>query len=137
MNSFPVHVNSALQTETIKNVISFRGADGSGAFGVMAGHERMMSILDFGLVQIRTDDNSLHYVAMTGGLMYFCDNEMSISTRRYVRGDDYRTVAAAVQNVLAREDDAMHDLKGSISRLEREMTKRLWRLQQEGKGVHY
>ena len=137
MNSFPLHLRSALQTETIEDIASFKGADASGSFGLKAGHERMMSILVFGLVRYRTIDNSQHYVALTGGLLYFCDGELYITTRRYIRGDDYRTVADAIQGVLATEEETMRDLKGSISRLEREMTRRLWRLQHNVKGVNY
>jgi len=137
MNSFPLHLRSALQTDTIEDVVSFRGADGSGSFGLKAGHERMMSILDFGLAQFRTANDSRHYVALTGGLLYFYDGQLFISTRRYILGDDYRTVADAIQGVLATEEETMHDLKGSISRLEQEMTKRLWRLQHDGEHRHY
>ncbi len=136
MSGFTVHLQSASSMETIENVLSFTGADRSGSFGIMAGHERMMSILDFGLARLRIAHDRLIYIALPGGILYFTDNQLFISTRRYISGDDIHTVETAIGEILTAEEEAMHDLKGSIARLEQEMTRRLWRLQ-HGKEKHY
>jgi F-type H+-transporting ATPase subunit epsilon len=131
MSGFTLHLQSGGQYEKIDDVVSFSGSDASGSFGIMAGHERMMSVLDFGLARFCMTDGAQHYLALPGGVLYFVENELFISTRRYVRGDDYATVAAAISGVLAQEEEELHDVKGSIGRMEQEMTRRLWELQRE------
>jgi len=128
MTAFTLHLQSATQYERIEGVESFVARDASGAFGLLAQHERMMTVLGYGLARFRTTDGAWHYLALPGGLVYFVDGELFLSTRRYVVGDDFRTVAEAVDSTLLAEDSALRSLKESVARLEREMVRRLWRL---------
>ena len=128
VNSFRLHLQSVQQYDRIDAVTSFVGADVSGSFGIMAGHAPMMTVLDFGLCRFRCADEHWQYAALLGGVLHFRSNELYVATRRYVRGDDYRVVADTVQEILAKEETALRELKGSIARLEQEMTRRLWRL---------
>lgn len=133
MRTFSLNLQSAGQCETIADVVSFIGADGSGSFGLLAGHAPMLTVVDFGLSRFRTADGAWHYMALPGGVLYFRHDQLYLATRRYVRGDDYRGVADSIEGVLAAEEAAMQDLKNSIARLEREMTRRLWELQHGSK----
>jgi F-type H+-transporting ATPase subunit epsilon len=128
MNAFPLHLQSATQYERRDDVHSFVAADDSGSFGLLARHERMMTVLGFGLARFRTADGAWHYVALPGGLAYFADGELFVCTRRYVLGEDYRRVAAAVEETLRAEERALGTLRLSVVRLEREMMRRLLRL---------
>ena len=128
MNSFALHLQSATQYERRDDVQSFVANDASGSLGLLARHERMMTVLDFGLARFRTADGVWHYAALPGGLAYFADGELFVCTRRYVLGEDYRKVAAAVGETLLAEEQALKSLKQSVNRLEREMMRRLWRL---------
>jgi F-type H+-transporting ATPase subunit epsilon len=128
VSGFTLHLQSATQYARIDGVESFVARDASGAFGLMAGAERMMTVLGYGLARFRAPGGAWRYIALPGGLVYFVDGELYLSTRRYVLGDDFRTVAAAVDSTLAAEDSALRSLKESVTRLEREMVRRLWRL---------
>jgi F-type H+-transporting ATPase subunit epsilon len=128
VNSFPLHLQSATQYERRDDVQSFVANDASGSFGLLARHERMMTVLGFGLARFRTVDSVWHYVALPGGLAYFADGELLVCTRRYVLGEDYRKVAAEVGETLLAEETALKTLKQSVTRLEHEMMRRLWRL---------
>jgi F-type H+-transporting ATPase subunit epsilon len=128
MSGFTLHLQSATQYARVEGVESFVARDASGSFGLMARHARMMTVLGYGLARFRTADGDWHYVALPGGLAYFVDGELYLSTRRYVLGDDFRTVAAAVDSTLMAEDSALRSLKESVMRLEREMVRRLWHL---------
>jgi len=132
VSGFTLHLQSATQYERIEDVESFVARDASGAFGLLARAERMMTVLGYGLARLRTAGGGWRYVALPGGLAYFVDGELYVSTRRYLLGDDYRTVAAAVDSTLQAEDDALKSLKESVVRLEREMVRRLWRLGEGG-----
>jgi F-type H+-transporting ATPase subunit epsilon len=131
MSTFTLHLQSGGQYERIDDVTSFRGTDASGSFGILAGHERMMTVLEFALARFGTANGSWQYVALPGGVLYFVENELFISTHRFILGDDYNTIAAAVSGTLAQQEEQMQDLKRSITRIEREMTRRLWELQRD------
>lgn len=128
MNVFPLHLQSATQYDRRDDVERFIARDASGSFGLLARHERMMTVLDFGLARFRTAQDRWHYVALPGAVAYFVDGELFVCTRRYVLGDDYRTVAAAVGETLLAEERVLASLKTSVNRLEHEMMRRLWRL---------
>jgi F-type H+-transporting ATPase subunit epsilon len=125
---FTLELQSATQTVRVDDVESFIARDASGAFGLLARHERMMTTLAFGLARFRTTAGVWHYVALPGGLAYFADGVLYLCARRFVLGDDYRTVSAAVEQTLLAEERALEHLKQSVNRLEHEMMRRLWRL---------
>jgi len=127
---FSLHLESALRTERIDDVVSFVGADASGAFGVLAHHERLLTVLGFGMARFRTADDAWHYVALPGGVALFADNALHLATRRYVLSDDYDVVADAVEHTLRAEERALRGLRQSVGRLDREILRRLWQLQE-------
>jgi F-type H+-transporting ATPase subunit epsilon len=128
VTAFALHLQSATQYVRLDDVESFVARDASGAFGLLARHERTMTALGFGLARIRSAAAAWRYVALPGGLAYFADGELYVCTRRFVLGDDYRTVSAAVGETLLAEEQALMGLKQSVNRLEHEMMRRLWRL---------
>jgi F-type H+-transporting ATPase subunit epsilon len=132
VSGFTLHLQSATQYDRIEGVESFVARDASGAFGLLARAERMMTALGYGLARFRTASGAWRYVALPGGIAYFVDGELHLSTRRYVLGDDFRTVVGAVDSTLQAEDSALKSLKESVTRLEREMVRRLWRLGEGG-----
>lgn len=127
---FALHLESATQAERIDDVASFIGADASGAFGVLANHARMMTVLEFGMARFRTADGLWHYLAVPGAVAYFTENALHLATRRYVLNDDYRVVADAIDHSLRAEERALQGLRQSVGRLDREILRRLWRLQE-------
>ena len=132
MNAFPLHLESATQYERIENVLSFVGEDGSGSFGILPGHDRMMTLLSFGLARFRTAGQDWEYLALPGALAYFVKGELHLSTRRYVRGKDYENISAALQTELLAEENALEEIKRSLRHLEEEMFKRLWKMKRGG-----
>jgi F-type H+-transporting ATPase subunit epsilon len=128
VSGFTLHLQSATQYARFEGVESFVARDASGAFGVMARHERMMTVLAYGMARFRITAGAWRYLALPGGLAYFVEGELYLSTRRFVLGDDFGTVAASVDSTLLAEDSAQRSLKESVTRLEREMVRRLWQL---------
>jgi F-type H+-transporting ATPase subunit epsilon len=131
MNSFSLHLLAADRSERIDGVTSFVGADSSGSFGLLAGHERFMTILDFGLARARGADGAWEYLGLPGGLLYFIDNECRISTRRYVRNRDINLIADALTHELLEEEQALADTRRKLHEMEAEMLKQLAKLQKE------
>ncbi len=128
MNAFVLHLQSATQYERIENVLSFVGEDRSGSFGILPGHARMMTVLLFGLARFRVAEQPWEFLAVPSALVYFIDSELYLSTRHYLRDREYTNIAAALDKKLRAEEEALLATKQSISRLEQEMFKRLWKM---------
>lgn len=128
MKPFIMHVQSATQYERVEDVTTFVGQDASGSFGILAGHQRMLTPLVFGLARFRTLDGEWQFLALPGGVLYFLDNELFLNTRRYLRDRDYTAITRALDEQLLAEESALHQVKASLRRLEEEMFKHLWKL---------
>ncbi|MDD5391236.1 MAG: hypothetical protein PHD37_18015 [Gallionellaceae bacterium] len=131
MNTFTVHLFAADRTEVIEQAASFSGEDNSGSFGLLARHERFMTALTFGLARLTLADGSREYLGFPGGLLYFIDNELRISTRRYLRDSDVGRIAQALTRELLEEEQALEQTRRKLHRLEAEMLRRLAQLGME------
>lgn len=132
MKTFRVTLGDAMHRESFEAVISFVGEDASGSFGILAGHARMMTPLLFGLSRFRSADGTWRYLALPGGLLYFVNDELSISTRRYLLDDDYARISAALQEQLLAEEEDLHAMKESLHRMEEEILRRMWEMNRAG-----
>lgn len=128
VKTFTLHVESSDRCERIDGVVSFSGEDDSGSFGILAGHAPMVTVLKLGLASFRTERDVTGYLAIPGGVLYFHDNALHISTRGYSRGDDYNRISAAVMSRMKTEEENLAGMKQSVRRLEEELLKRLWEM---------
>lgn len=128
MNTFTLLLEDATQIKTIDNVASFVGEDDSGSFGIMAGHGRFMTILVLGLARFRLAQQPWQYVALPGGLLYFHDDILSLSTRHFLLDSDYMRISNALQQQLLAEEEKLNSIKESLHRMEEEVFKRMWQL---------
>jgi F-type H+-transporting ATPase subunit epsilon len=128
MRTFSLFVQSATQYEHIEEVASFVGEDESGSFGILAGHARMITALAYGLARFQLMDGSWNYLALPRGILYFNDNALYISTRRYLRDTDYQRISRGLVEQLLSEEEELRGIKESLFRLEQEMLRRLWQI---------
>jgi F-type H+-transporting ATPase subunit epsilon len=131
MSGFSLHLLAVDRSERIDGVLGFVGEDGSGSFGLRAGHERFMTVLVYGLARMRLGDGSWQYLGLPGGLLYFVENECRISTRRYARGADVARITEALTRELLDEERALRETRLKLHRLEAEMLKELTALERE------
>ena len=128
MKAFTLYLQDPLHTERIEDVTSFVGEDASGSFGILAGHTRFMTSLVFGLARFRLGKENWQYLALPGAILYFLDNKMFLSTRHYVRGDNYEYVSSLLRKQLAAEEEELRSIKESLHRMEQELFKRMWKM---------
>jgi F-type H+-transporting ATPase subunit epsilon len=128
MNTFTLHLFAADRYERIEGVASFVGEDKSGKFGLLARHDRFMTALTFGLARLLLADGSREYLGLPGGLLYFIDNELRISTRRYLRDTNAERIAEVLTRELLEEERALRETRRKLHRLEAEMLRRLAQL---------
>ncbi|MCK5481776.1 MAG: F0F1 ATP synthase subunit epsilon [Gammaproteobacteria bacterium] len=131
MKTFTLILQDATHTQRIEQVTSFVGEDATGSFGILAGHARMMTSLVFGLARFRAGENTWQYLALPGAVLYFSDNELSLSTRRYLVDDDYERISIALHERLLAEEKELHELKKSLHHMEEAVLRRLWEIGHE------
>lgn len=134
MRTFAMHLQSATQYEHIEGVASFVGEDASGSFGIRARHERMMTVLTYGLARYRLQDNIWRYLAFPQAILYFADNVLHISTRRFLHDADYQRISGGLLDQLLKEEEELRTIRESLHRLEQEMFRRLWQMGRRGVG---
>jgi F-type H+-transporting ATPase subunit epsilon len=133
MKSFSLQLFDSRRSERFDGITDFVGEDGSGSFGILAGHARMMTVLVFGLARFRAaSDAPWRYLALPGALLYFDDNTLTLASRHYLIDDDYERISARLADELLNEEEQLHDIKASLQRMEEAMLKRIWEL---GRGV--
>lgn len=129
------HLQSATEERTIENLRSFVGEDASGRFGLLAGHERFMTTLAFGLCRFQIHDRPWQYLALPGGALYMHNDELYISTRRFFIDSDYQAISEQLRRELLADEENLRELKENLRHMEEFMFRRLWQLRRlEGYG---
>jgi F-type H+-transporting ATPase subunit epsilon len=132
VNSFTLLLHDAFRSERIDGVNSFVGEDGSGSFGILPDHDRLMTTLVIGMSRFRIGDAKWQYLAMPGAVLYFLNNVLTLSTRRYLRDDDYMRISAALQEQILVEEEQLQATRASLRRMEESLLKRLWDMGRKG-----
>jgi F-type H+-transporting ATPase subunit epsilon len=134
MKSFTLKLQDATHAQEISDVTSFVGEDGSGSFGILAGHARMMTCLTIGLARFRIGEDDWQYLALPRAVLYFSNDVLTLSTRRYLQDSDYTRISQALQQQLLAEEEKLHTMKQSLHRMEEEVLKRLWEMSRRSGG---
>lgn len=134
MKSFTLTLLDATRSEQIQGLTSFVGEDDSGSFGILPGHGRMMTCLTIGLARFRVGEEAWSYLALPGGVLYFNNNELTLSSRHYLLDDDYLRISQALQQQLLAEEEKLHAMKQSLHRMEEHLLRRLWELGRKEAG---
>lgn len=133
MSSFGIRVLSPGDSERLDGIEAFVGEDASGQFALRAHHERFLTVLIPGLSRLRHADGRIEYLAQSGAVAHFADNELTLACRNVLRGEDADAVSHTLEERLATEEQALQDAHDQLEHLEREMLRRLWRLQKEAR----
>ena len=131
MKTFTLHLLAADRSEVIEDATSLTAEDKSGSFGLLANHDRFMTVLTFGLARLQRLDGVTEYLGFPGGVLYFVENELRISARRYLRDTDVGRITGALTRELLEEERALRETRRKLHRLEAEMLKRMVRLGRE------
>ncbi|WP_020493882.1 F0F1 ATP synthase subunit epsilon [Verrucomicrobium sp. 3C] len=129
MRAFSLVLRDPTQVVRRDDVVSFVGADASGSFGILAGHERFLTSLRLGLARFRSEaDDGVTYLALAGGLLSFEGNTATICTRHFFLDRDRDRIAQSLEGKIQREEADLREMHTLARNLEREMLRRLWEL---------
>ncbi|ESS67163.1 ATPase, F1 complex, delta/epsilon subunit [Methyloglobulus morosus KoM1] len=134
MDSFVMNLYDATDELTIEDASAFVGMDASGSFGIQANHARFMTTLVFGLARFRRQSEQWQYLALPGGVLYFKDNILSVSTRHFLIDTDFDRISTLLAQQLITEEDNLRATRLSLHRMEQAMLKRMVSLQRKPSG---
>ena len=83
---------------------------------------------EFGLARFRRGSGPWQYLALPGALLYFVDNELRITTRRYLLDPDYGRISRLLEEEMTAEEQDLRNMKESLRLMEEELLRRLWEL---------
>ena len=125
MNPFTLNVFDATHEQRITGVTSFVGEDASGHFGILPNHTRFMTTLVFGLARFRLATDDWHYLALPGAVLYFNQNELTISTRHFLIDTNLDRITKLLDQQLISEEENLRATRESLHRMEQAMLKHL------------
>lgn len=132
MNSFALNLFDASHDLKIDGVTTFVGMDASGSFGIQANHARFMTTLVFGLASFRQQEaDDWQYLALPGGVLYFRNNELTVSTRHFLLDTDLERISALLEQQLIAEEENLRATRLSLRRMEQAILKRMVSLQRK------
>lgn len=126
MTNFNLVIQDTIHSQQYDGVTSFVGEDDSGSFGIMANHARMMATLVMGLARFRIGEQNWLYVATPGALLYFHNNQLTLSTRHFFIDEDYMRISRTLEEQLLKEENQLLKQKQSLRHMEEVVLKRLW-----------
>lgn len=131
MQTFTLTLRDSEQARTLEDAVSFVGEDSSGSFGLMANHTPYMTLLSFGLARVRTADERTHYLAVSGGVLDFIDNVLTIVALRILIDEDYDRISHTLEQILVAEGETLRNVRQSVRVLEDQLLRRLWEQRDE------
>lgn len=131
MTPFVLNLFDATHEQRIAGVTSFVGEDASGSFGIQSNHARFMTTLIFGLARFRLETTDWQYLALPGAVVYFNNNELTISTRHFLIDKDFERISALLEQQLITEEDNLHATRESLHRMEQAILKRMLTLKRK------
>ena len=128
---FVLNLFDATHEQRITGVTSFVGEDSTGSFGIQSNHARFMTTLTFGLARFRLGADDWQYLALPGAVVYFNNNELTISTRHFLIDTDLERISALLERQLITEEENLRATRESLYRMEQAMLKRMLMLKRK------
>jgi F-type H+-transporting ATPase subunit epsilon len=95
-----------------------------GSFSLLPRHVDLATALAPGLLALRTREGVERHVAVDGGLLVKCGEEVLVSTRRAVVSDDLDALERAVTETFQQSDEAERRARMAVARLEADLVRR-------------
>jgi F-type H+-transporting ATPase subunit epsilon len=125
MSSFNLNLFDIYHQQRMTGVSSFVGLDASGSFGILPNHARFMTTLVFGLARFCLGSDNWQYLAVPGAVLYFNNNELTISTKHFLCDTDFDRISSLLEQQLSTEEDKLRATRESLGLMEQAMLKRL------------
>jgi len=133
MRTFRLALLDSRGADRFERVQQFIGADASGAFGILAGHEPMIVALRYGLARFLDDAGAWHYLALPAGILRLDRDDLRVVTVRYFLGDEPGALLDRLAREMAQHDSDLSAARQILAKIDRMLIRRLADL--EGRGT--
>ena len=125
MNTFNCSIHCPSYSLKIDDVISFVGSDASGSFGIMAHRLPLVTILTFGIATLKKIDKSIEYLGLSGGVLSFKDNTLTIISLFAIKSRKLDKLANTLNDAVKGDEERSKKIRGYIQKLDEEIMKRI------------
>ena len=125
MSAITLNLLDGRSERRLDNVVSLVASDDSGQFGILPGHEPMVTALSAGLIRCRSADGRIHHLACTGGVLLFRDDNVRIVSARFLIGEREEELLAQLDRSLGNEQAEHLAGRQSRAQVERALLRRL------------
>lgn len=134
--SAPLHLLIATSQQILvdcADVVSLRGEDASGGFGLLPGHVDYLTVLEPTVLRWRRASGERGYCAVRGGVLSLSGGELRIACREGIVGERLDELAARVQEAREAQRDSARRARVEHLRLHTRAVRQLVRyLRAEG-----
>lgn len=134
--SAPLHLLIATPQQILvdcADVVSLRGEDASGGFGLLPGHVDYLTVLEPTVLRWRRASGERGYCAVRGGVLSLSGGELRIACREGIVGEHLDELAACVQEAREAQRDSARRARVEHLRLHTRAVRQLVRyLRAEG-----
>ncbi len=109
----------------LDDVVSLVASDDSGQFGILPGHEPLVTALTAGLIRCRGADGRIHHLACTGGVLLCRNDDVQIVSARFLVGEREEELIAQLDRLLGTEKAEHVAGRQSRAQVERALLRRL------------
>lgn len=135
MSTFTLLLHDINQQYSYDKVVSFVGRDGSGSFGIQAGHETFVTCLQPGLARFRMAENRWQYVAQPGAVILFQDNQLQLSASQLLLSDDYGSILSQMDSQWHELDQQLGSTKRNIAQVEQALARKILEMNRRGENL--
>ncbi|HUL68072.1 MAG TPA: F0F1 ATP synthase subunit epsilon [Burkholderiaceae bacterium] len=125
MSTLTLYLLDARSERRMDGVVSLVAADDSGQFGILPGHEPMITALAPGLIRCRPAERGVFYAACAGGVLCCRDNEVRIVSARFLIGERADELTAELDRLLSAERAQQLAGRQSRTQVEQALLRRL------------
>jgi F-type H+-transporting ATPase subunit epsilon len=125
MRTITVSLLDGLHEQRLEGIASLVAVDDSGQFGILPGHETLVTALAAGLIRCRLADGSTRHLACTGGVLLCRHDHVRIVSARFLIGDRAEELTEQLDELLEREDAERAASRQSRTQVDRALMKRL------------
>jgi F-type H+-transporting ATPase subunit epsilon len=112
----------------VEGVRHVRAEDGTGAFGLLAHHGDLITVLAISVVTWRDESEREHHLAVRGGVLTMTSGELvQVATREAQAGDDLEVLERAVVERYRAEANATAAARREAMRFESAIVRRVLR----------
>jgi F-type H+-transporting ATPase subunit epsilon len=107
---------------------------GNGAFCLLPRHVDFLAALVQGILIFQNSDGKEVFLAVDGGVLVKCGNEVSVSTRTAVIGRDLETLRQTLDREMLQQDEQERRTRTVLARLETNFARRFMEMEKNARG---